>query len=221
LSNSTILTFIFESVYGVGKEEEAKVVRIIEKGIIVELSLGVDGFVPASQLSTSKVKNLSLCFPVDSKIKVRIVEFDKDNKKIVLSALAALKDKADDEIEEYIAEHKLEKVTAEDIRSADSGKFDSSAFVGFNESAAKKVAKQEEKQSETSQDKSVDQEEDVKKDEIKEEEVKVEEKTEEVSEDVKSEETDTEEEEKKSEEMTEEEEEEKSETEDSSKTEDK
>ena len=210
----------FESVYGVGKEEEAKVVRIIEKGIIVELSLGVDGFVPASQLSTSKVKNLSLCFPVDSKIKVRIVEFDKDNKKIVLSALAALKDKSNEEIEEYIAEHKLEKVTAEDIRSADSGKFDSSAFVGFNESAAKKVAKQEEKQTETPQNKSDDQEEEVKKEETKEEE-KVEQESEEVNEEEKSEATDSEEQENKSEDETEDEVEEKSETEDSSKAEDK
>lgn len=135
----------FESVYGVGKEEASKVVRIIEKGIIVELSLGVDGFVPASQLSPSKVKNLSLCFPVDSKLPVKIVEFDKENKKIVLSALAALKDKSEAEIDEYIKEHKLEKVSVEDIRSADSGKFDSSAFVGFDESAAKDAPKAEEK----------------------------------------------------------------------------
>ena len=135
----------FESVYGVGKEEASKVVRIIEKGIIVELSLGVDGFVPASQLSPSKVKNLSLCFPVDSKLPVKIVEFDKENKKIVLSALAALKDKTEAEIDEYIKEHKLEKVSVEDIRSADSGKFDASAFVGFDESAAKDAPKTEEK----------------------------------------------------------------------------
>ena len=95
----------FESVYSVGKEEEAKVVRIIEKGVIIELSLGVDGFVPASQLSPSKIKNISLCFPIDSKIPVKIVEFDKENKKIVLSALAAMKAKTEAEIEEYIAEH--------------------------------------------------------------------------------------------------------------------
>ena len=142
----------FETVYSVGKEEEAKVVRIIEKGIIVELSLGVDGFVPASQLSPSKVKNLSLCFPIDSKILVRIVEFDKENKKIVLSALAAMKDKPDTEIEAYIADHKLEKVSLNDIRNADSGKFDSSAFTGFDESAAKELANKEEKAEENSEE---------------------------------------------------------------------
>lgn len=142
----------FETVYSVGKEEEAKVVRIIEKGIIVELSLGVDGFVPASQLSPSKVKNLSLCFPIDSKVLVRIVEFDKENKKIVLSSLAAMKDKSDSEIEAYIADHKLEKVSLNDIRNADSGKFDSSAFTGFDESAAKELASKEEKAEEKSEE---------------------------------------------------------------------
>src|SRR3989339_1505490 len=41
----------FEATYGVGAITEGKVVRIIEKGVIVELPLGVDGFVPLSQLS--------------------------------------------------------------------------------------------------------------------------------------------------------------------------
>jgi len=131
----------FETVYGVGKEEESKVVRIIEKGVIIELSLGVDGFVPASQLSPSKVKNLSVSFPIDSKLPVKIVEFDKENKKIVLSALAAMKDKTEAEIEAYISDHKLEKVNVEAIRNADAGKFDASVFAGFEESATKNSSK--------------------------------------------------------------------------------
>lgn len=135
----------FETIYGVGKEEQAKVVRIIEKGVIAELSLGVDGFIPASQLSPSKIKNLSISFPIDSAIPVKIVEFDKENKKIVLSSLAAMKDKTEAEIEEYIAEHKLEKVGVEDIRNADAGKFDASAFVGFDEAPAVEKPKVEKK----------------------------------------------------------------------------
>jgi small subunit ribosomal protein S1 len=136
----------FETVYAVGKEEEVKVVRIIEKGVIAELELGVDGFVPASQLSPSKIKNLSLSFPIDTVIPAKIVEFDKENKKIVLSVIAAMKDKTEAEIEEYIGKHKLEKVTVEDIRSADAGKFDASAFVGFEDS----IVKAEDKKVETS-----------------------------------------------------------------------
>ncbi len=118
----------FESVYAVGKYTEGKVVRIIEKGLIAELPLGVDGFVPATQLSTSKIKNLSYCFPIGTIFDLKVVEFDKENKKIVLSAIAVLKEKSDDQIAEYITKHKLDKVTVEDIRQADAGKFDSSDF---------------------------------------------------------------------------------------------
>ena len=152
----------FESVYKVGKEEEVKVVRVIEKGLIAELALGVDGFIPASQLSPSKIKNLALSFPIDSKLNAKVVEFDKENKKIVLSVLAAMKEKDDAEIEDYIKTHKLEKVSVEDIRNADSGKFDSSVFVGFAEEtklenekkkeAKEKVEAVEEEKPETSTD---------------------------------------------------------------------
>ncbi|MFH1196416.1 MAG: 30S ribosomal protein S1 [bacterium] len=118
----------FEKDYAVGVKTEGKVVRIIEKGLIIELPSGVDGFVPATQLSTSKIKNLSYSYPMDVKLPLKVVEFDKENKKIVLSALAALKEKSDEEISEYIAAHKLEKVSVDAIKNSDLGKFDSSEF---------------------------------------------------------------------------------------------
>ena len=63
-----------------------------------------------------------------TELDLRVVEFDKENKKIVLSAIAALKEKSDEEILEFINTHKLEKVTVDDIKSADAKKFDSSDF---------------------------------------------------------------------------------------------
>lgn len=118
----------FETEYSAGKDVTGKVVRVIEKGIIVELPLNVDGFVPQTQLSPSKIKNLSLCFPIGTELQLKVVEFDKENKKIVLSVLAALKEATVEEIEDYIREHKLEKVSVDDIFAADAGKFDSSDF---------------------------------------------------------------------------------------------
>jgi small subunit ribosomal protein S1 len=124
----------FEKEYAVGKKADGKIVRIIEKGLIAELSLGVDGFIPATQLSTSKIKNLSFCFPIGTKLEMKVVEFDKENKKIVLSALAALKEKSDEEIAQYIADFKLEKVSVADVKAADAGKFDSSDFNLYEDS---------------------------------------------------------------------------------------
>lgn len=138
----------FETNYAVGTETPAKIVRIIEKGLIAELPSGVDGFIPSTQLSTSKIKNLSASFPVDSSITLKVVEFDKENKKIVLSAIAAVKEKDDSEILEYINSHKLEKVSVEDIKNADAGKFDSSDFNLYEESNIKPSAPKKEADSE-------------------------------------------------------------------------
>jgi small subunit ribosomal protein S1 len=130
----------FEKEYAVGKSVEGKIVRIIEKGLIAELPLEVDGFIPATQLSTSKIKNLSFCFPVGVKLELKVVEFDKENKKIVLSALAALKEKSDEEITAYITEHKLEKVGVQDIMQADAGKFDSSDFNLYEDKPVSQIS---------------------------------------------------------------------------------
>ena len=121
----------FEQKFSIGTVTEGKVVRIIEKGLIAELPEGVDGFVPGNQLSTSKLKNFANHFPVDDVIPVKVIEFDKNNKKIVLSTIAALKDKDDKEIEEYLNKHKLDKVSIESIKSAETGAIDSSEFPIF------------------------------------------------------------------------------------------
>lgn len=121
----------FEQKFSIGTITEGKVVRIIEKGLIAELPEGVDGFVPANQLSTSKLKNFATHFPVDDLIPVKVIEFDKNNKKIVLSTIAALKDKTDKEIEDYLNKHKLDKVSIESIKSAETSAIDSSEFPIF------------------------------------------------------------------------------------------
>ncbi len=97
--------------YKVGTEVEGKIVRIIEKGVIVELPLGVDGFVPVSQLAMIQVKNIADKFRVDDTLPMRVVEFEKDSKKIVLSVVEYLKDKEAKIVEEYAATHKLPAVT--------------------------------------------------------------------------------------------------------------
>ncbi len=121
----------FESVYSVGRLTDGKVVRIIEKGLIAELPDHVDGFVPTTQLSTAKIKNIANHFPIDSTIPLKVIEFDKESKKIVLSAIAALKEKSDEEIESYITNFKLERVTVQNIRNAEMGTIDSSEFPIF------------------------------------------------------------------------------------------
>jgi small subunit ribosomal protein S1 len=135
----------FEQKYSVGTITDGKVVRIIEKGLIAELPDNVDGFVPANQLSTSKLKNLANHFPVDAALPLKVIEFDKNNKKIVLSTIAALKEKSEEEIQVYLNKHKLERVSIESIKSAETTAIDSSEFPIFEvqESGSEQKPKEE------------------------------------------------------------------------------
>ncbi|MGA3245038.1 MAG: 30S ribosomal protein S1 [Bacteroidota bacterium] len=108
----------FETTYKVGTPVEGKIVRIIEKGVIVELPLGVDGFVPLSQLSQTPVKNISESFHVDNVLPLQVIEFDKDNKKIVLSVIEYLRGKEQKIVDDYVSAHKLSPMTLKDMMTS-------------------------------------------------------------------------------------------------------
>jgi small subunit ribosomal protein S1 len=105
----------FGEAYKISTETTGKIVRIIEKGVIVELPLGVDGFVPVSQLSATQIKNISDVFHVGDSIPLKVLEFDKDSKKIVLSAVEYLKGKEQKTVDEYTSRHKLPAMTVRDV----------------------------------------------------------------------------------------------------------
>jgi len=105
----------FAELYKVGAETEGKIVRIIEKGIIVELPLGVDAFVPVSHLSATPLKNIGDAFKVGDVLPLKVIEFDKDTKKIVLSVLEYLKDKEQKLVDEYTRKHRLPSMTLKDV----------------------------------------------------------------------------------------------------------
>jgi len=121
----------FEKKYALGTVTNGTVVRIIEKGLIAELPDHVDGFVPATHLSTSRIKNIAIHFPVDDVLPLKVIEFDKENKKIVLSAISTLKDKSEEEIQKYLNDHKLDRVSVQSIKNSETGIIDSSEFPIF------------------------------------------------------------------------------------------
>ncbi|ASQ89913.1 30S ribosomal protein S1 [Prosthecochloris sp. GSB1] len=104
----------FEQKYAVGSECSGTVSQIIEKGVIVILPGEVDGFVPVSHLLQGGVKDIHTSFKVDDELPLRVIEFDKENKRIILSALEYFKDKSKEEIEEYLQAHPNEKKEIED-----------------------------------------------------------------------------------------------------------
>ncbi len=99
----------FELKYAVGAETPGQISQIIEKGVIVILPGDVDGFVPVSHLLQGGVKDIHSSFKIGDELPLRVIEFDKENKRIILSALEYFKDKSKEEIEAYLLAHPNEK----------------------------------------------------------------------------------------------------------------
>ena len=75
----------FEEAYKLGSQTTGKVIRFIEKGLIVELPLGVEGFVPLSQMEEANMSKVSQSIKEGEDIELIVIEFDRENKRIVLS----------------------------------------------------------------------------------------------------------------------------------------
>ncbi|MCB0831837.1 MAG: 30S ribosomal protein S1 [Bacteroidetes bacterium] len=93
----------FIEAYSSGTETTGKVIRHIEKGLIVELPLGVEGFVPMSHLPKPEKGDNAEAVPEGTELSLVVIEFDKDNKKIVLSSTEFEKAKEARLVEEYNA----------------------------------------------------------------------------------------------------------------------
>ena len=106
----------FGEEYGVGSFTKGKVVRIIDKGIIVELPRGVDGFIPTSQLAFAPVKEIAEYFKIGDELPMNVIEFDSDTKKIVLSVVEALKSMDDESQQAYFRTHPVPNSEPESMR---------------------------------------------------------------------------------------------------------
>ncbi len=105
----------FEDSYQSGTEVQGKISRLIDKGVIVTLPLGVDAFVPLNHLGKPNIKRASDHFKVGEELPLTVIEFDKENKRIVLSVNEYLKGKEQEEIDAYMAGHNLTPTTLEDM----------------------------------------------------------------------------------------------------------
>ncbi|NOX37518.1 MAG: 30S ribosomal protein S1 [Calditrichaeota bacterium] len=105
----------FEDAYKVGTETTGKISRLIDKGVIVTLPLGVDAFVPLNHLGKPNIKRAADHFKVGDELPLKVIEFDKENKRIVLSVTEYLKGKEKEEVDAYLAQHSLGATTLEEL----------------------------------------------------------------------------------------------------------
>ncbi|MDE5688775.1 MAG: 30S ribosomal protein S1 [Paramuribaculum sp.] len=81
---------VFETVFTVGSVHEGTIVEMVEKGAVVALPYGVEGFATPKHL----VKEDGTQAQVDEKLNFKVIEFNKDSKRIILSHSRIFEDEA-------------------------------------------------------------------------------------------------------------------------------
>ncbi|MBD5199017.1 MAG: 30S ribosomal protein S1 [Bacteroides sp.] len=72
---------VFETVFTVGSVHEGTIVEMLDKGAVVALPYGVEGFATPKHLT----KEDGSVAKVDEKLPFKVIEFNKDSKRIILS----------------------------------------------------------------------------------------------------------------------------------------
>ncbi|MEF9990693.1 MAG: S1 RNA-binding domain-containing protein [Romboutsia sp.] len=78
-----------------------KVVRIIERGAFVEISEGVEGYLPISELSDERVVKVTNVVNVGDEVKVMVINFKPKDKRMLLSIKEAVREPEED-ISEFL-----------------------------------------------------------------------------------------------------------------------
>ncbi len=99
--------------YAVGTETKGRVSRLLERGVVVNLENDVDGFVPLSQLAIDDLENPRQSFDMEQEVPLKVIEFDEEQKKVVLSVIEYLRDKDQQEVDDYVAAHPIREVVEE------------------------------------------------------------------------------------------------------------
>ena len=102
----------FADAYEEGTDTEGEVVRVEDKGLVVELPLDVEAFVPGSELKDGP-QNFENFYHEGDELELRVIRFDKSRKDIVLSQTALEEDIEPEEIDEEETEPRDEAAQKE------------------------------------------------------------------------------------------------------------
>jgi small subunit ribosomal protein S1 len=82
---------VFESIFAIGSVHEGTVLKMADKGAIIALPYGIEGYAPGKHLLKEDGKT---SLKVDEKAQFKILEFNKDQKRILVSHRALHDEKA-------------------------------------------------------------------------------------------------------------------------------
>ena len=81
---------VFETIFTIGSVHEGTIIEMLDKGAVVALPYGVEGFATPKHL----VKEDGTTAKVDEKLNFKVIEFNKDSKRIILSHSRIFEDEA-------------------------------------------------------------------------------------------------------------------------------
>jgi small subunit ribosomal protein S1 len=105
----------FSRDYALGSETGGKVTALLEKGVTVELKGGLEGFVPLNQLGKPDITKPVEAFVEGEELPLRVIEFDRNSRRIILSVSAYYRTKERDELEAFVAKHPTRTIKVEDV----------------------------------------------------------------------------------------------------------
>jgi small subunit ribosomal protein S1 len=107
-----------DATYPANTEVKGKIIRMLDRGVVVELADGLEGFVPVGKLTMDYIKVPSDAFKINDEIPAVVTEIDHNNRKLYLSTVDYFKGREDKEVQAYLDQH---KVTDSGNTLADSG----------------------------------------------------------------------------------------------------
>nr|WP_185154602.1 30S ribosomal protein S1 [Dysgonomonas sp. 511] len=104
---------VFETIFTVGSVHEGTVVEMVDKGAVISLPYGVEGFATPKHL----VKEDGSQAKVDEKLEFKVIEFNKDSKRIIVSHSRVFEDEKP-EAKEAAAEKKAKRAAKKEKEEA-------------------------------------------------------------------------------------------------------
>jgi small subunit ribosomal protein S1 len=107
-----------DKILPINSEVKAKIVKIIPKGLLVDVPVNdnvVEGFVPLSHLGIPNLRKISDAFYINEELPLKTIELDLENRRLILSVKAYFFSREKELLQKFIQEHqermreKLEK----------------------------------------------------------------------------------------------------------------
>lgn len=94
--------------YAVATECLGTACKVLDRGVVVTLNGDVEGFVPVTQLGHKDLTDPTGVFQEGNQLPLQVIEFDRNQRKIVLSVTAYYKKRERVELDQFLQSHPVE-----------------------------------------------------------------------------------------------------------------